>query len=66
MLLNLKIYIDQETYERLVHDAVNSPQSIPQRAGSILRRAYGLPPRPDEWPEMNHAAGRQPADAVPA
>lgn len=65
MLLNLKIYIDQETYERLVRDAVNSPQSIPQRAGAVLRRAYGLPPRAD-WPDLKHAAGRQPAEAVPA
>jgi hypothetical protein len=45
MLLNLKIVVDQETYERLVHDAVNSPRSIPQQAGVALRQAYGLPPR---------------------
>lgn len=45
MLLTLKIVVDQETYERLVVDAVKSPRSIPQQAGVVLRRAYNLPPR---------------------
>lgn len=48
MLLSVRIKVDQETYERLVCDAVGSPHSIPERAGIALRRAYDLPPRAAE------------------
>ena len=44
-MLTMKVMIDQETYERLVVEAVDSPRSIPQQAGVALRRAFGLPPR---------------------
>jgi hypothetical protein len=61
MQLTMRIVVDQETYERLVYDAVDSPRSIPEQAGVVLRRAYGLPTRAT-LPELKNAPA-EPATA---
>jgi hypothetical protein len=55
-MLTMKVIVDQETYERLVAEAVGSPRSIPQQAGVALRRAFGLPPHERRALEQDHAA----------
>jgi hypothetical protein len=44
-VLTIRAIIDQETYERIVHEAVEVDSPIPHHAGAVLRRAFGLPTR---------------------
>jgi hypothetical protein len=42
-VLTIKIDVDQETYERLVDEAVSVRRPTPRHAGVVIRRALGLP-----------------------
>lgn len=53
-MLTMRITVGQETYERIVSVAIDSPRSIPQQAGVVLRRAFGLPMR-NILPDLNTA-----------
>ena len=66
-MLTLRIDVDQETYERLVDEAVGERRPIPNHAGVVLRRAFGLafPESPHSNPCAN-TAGARPAETVTA
>lgn len=57
----IRVELDQETYVRLVEEAVDQRRPIPWQAEVILRRALGLG-LPEEISALNVAA----REAVPA
>ena len=63
-MLTIKIDVDQETYERLVDEAVSVRRPTPRHAGVVIRQALGLPfPEPPHGRMTDHTAPAEPATA---